>query len=251
MYRFGIFGKDARMKYLCMALKREGYSARMFEAQNLDEFISESDIIVLPVSRDYNDILGLCRGKTVMGGFIGGVQAIEGVNIINYAQSDYFRIRNALPSAEGALHIAMAQTDYTICDCNATVAGYGNIGKCLTDMLLCLGASVTVVARKESDRAQAENYGAGACDFSVLPRLKSDIIFNTVPAPVIDRSVLDSLDKSTLIIDLASAPGGTDFDYAASLGITAVHALGLPGKFAPRTAGEILKSTIISMLPEV
>ena len=251
MYRFGIFGKDARMKYLCRALTRDGYPAEMFEAQELNGFVAKNDIIVLPVSRDYDDILELCRGKTVMGGFIGGVRKIDGVNIINYAASDYFRIRNALPTAEGALQIAMAQTDYTICGCDATVVGYGNIGKCLTDMLLCLGVSVTVVARKESDRAQAENYGAGACDFSVLPRLKSDIIFNTVPAPIIDSSVLGSLDETTLIIDLASAPGGVDFDCAARCGITAIHALGIPGKFAPRTAGEILKSTIISMLPEV
>lgn len=251
MYRFGIFGKDARMKYLCQSLKKDGFPAEMFDDKDVEGFIAKNDIIVLPVSRDYDNLLELCSGKTVMGGFVGGVQETPGVNIINYAASDYFRIRNALPSAEGALQIAMAQTDHTVCDCNATVVGYGNIGKCLTDMLLCLGASVTVVARKESDRAQAENYGAGACDFSVLPRLKSDVIFNTVPAPVIDRTVLDSLNEKTLIIDLASMPGGTDFDYAAALGITAVHALGLPGKFAPRTAGEILKSTIISMLPEV
>ena len=251
MYRFGIFGKDARMKYLCLALKRDGYPAEMFENQDLQQFIDKNDIIVLPVSRDYDEILKLCRGKTVMGGFIGNVNEIDGVKIINYAVSDYFRIRNALPSAEGALQIAMAQTDYTVCDCNATILGYGNIGKCLTDMLLCLGTSVTVVARKESDRAQAENYGAAACDFSVLPRLKSDIIFNTVPAPVISRQVLDELAPETLVIDLASEPGGTDFDYASKLGITVVHALGIPGKFAPRTAGEILKSTILSMLTEV
>ena len=85
----------------------------------------------------------------------------------------------------------------------------------------------------------------------MLPRLKSDIIFNTVPAPVISRQVLDELAPETLIIDLASEPGGTDFDYASKLGITVVHALGIPGKFAPRTAGEILKSTILSMLTEV
>ena len=69
----------------------------MFENQDLQQFIDKNDIIVLPVSRDYDEILKLCRGKTVMGGFIGNVNEIDGVKIINYAVSDYFRIRNALP----------------------------------------------------------------------------------------------------------------------------------------------------------
>jgi len=251
MNHFGIFGNDLRMKYLCEAFKEDCYPAQMFNGQELDSFIEQNDIIVLPISHDYDDVIKKCVGKTVFGGFIGDIQPVEGVNIINYAQNDYFKIRNALPSAEGALQIAMANTPNTISDCNATVVGYGNIGKCLTNLLLCLGASVTVVARKESDRAQAENYGAAACDFSVLPRLKSDVIFTTVPAMVITAPVLDALDHDTLIIDVASMPGGCDYELARQLGIRIIHELGIPGKYAPKSAGEILKSTILSMIPEV
>ena len=251
MYRFGIFGSDARMKYLAASLCSDGYAAQLFEDQQLDKFISENDVLVFPVSRSFDNILPLCTGKIVAGGFIGDTPSVDGVNIINYAASDYFKIRNALPTAEGALSIAMQRTDHTLCNSSVTVVGYGNIGKCLTDLLLCLGASVTAVARKESDRAQAENYGAAACDFSALSRLRSDIIFNTVPALVIDKAVLDRIGENTLIIDLASMPGGTDFKYAEKLGITAIHALGLPGKYAPKTAGDILKCTIISLLSEV
>ncbi len=251
MYRFGIFGSDARMKYLEALLRGDGYEAQMFKDGQLDKFIQENDVIVLPVSRSFDDILPLCTGKIVAGGFIGDTPSVDGVGIINYAASDYFKVRNALPTAEGALSIAMQRTDYTLCDSNTVVVGYGNIGKCLTDQLLCLGASVTVAARKESDRAQAENYGAAACDINALRRLRPDVIFNTVPALVIDKPVLEHIDPNTLIIDLASMPGGTDFKYAEKSGITAIHALGLPGKYAPKTAGDILKCTIISLLSEV
>lgn len=251
MYRFGIFGSDARMKYLEALLRGDGYEAQMFKDGQLDKFIQENDVIVLPVSRSFDDILPLCTGKIVAGGFIGDTPSVDGVGIINYAASDYFKVRNALPTAEGALSIAMQRTDYTLCDSNTVVVGYGNIGKCLTDQLLCLGASVTVAARKESDRAQAENYGAAACDINALRRLRPDVIFNTVPALVIDKPVLEHIDPNTLIIDLASMPGGTDFKYAEKSGITAIHSLGLPGKYAPKTAGDILKCTIISLLSEV
>ena len=58
------------------------------------------------------------------------------------------------------------------------------------------------------------------------------------------------MDKDSIIIDLASEPCGTDFSAAKELGITAEKALGLPGKFAPKTAGEILKETVLNILSE-
>ena len=71
-----------------------------------------------------------------------------------------------------------------------------------------------------------------------------------VPAPVLTKEKLVLMDKNALIIDLASEPCGTDFAAAEELGITAKKALGLPGKFAPKTAGEILKETVLNVLSE-
>ena len=45
-------------------------------------------------------------------------------------------------------------------------------------------------------------------------------------------------------------PGGVDFDSAQRMGITAIHALSLPGKVAPKTSGEIIKNTIFNILEE-
>ena len=53
-----------------------------------------------------------------------------------------------------------------------------------------------------------------------------------------------------MIIDLASYPGGVDFAYAEKCGIKAIHALSLPGKIAPKSAGEIIESTILNILKE-
>ncbi len=250
MYSFGIFGSDARMKYLCASLVRDGYAASMLEG-DVRLFVAGKDVIVLPIGNDCENVLSLCRGKTVFGGFVGKAPEYDGVRVLNYAENDYFKARNALPTAEGAILLAMKQTDAVIAESHAVVVGFGNIGRCLVDLLLSLGAFVTVAARSERDRAQAENLGAAACDISALSHIRADVIYNTVPAAVIDKSVIDAMDEKTLIIDLASAPGGVDFAAAAAKGVTAVHELGVPGKYAPRTAGQILKSTIISMLREV
>lgn len=72
-----------------------------------------------------------------------------------------------------------------------------------------------------------------------------DYIFNTVPAQVVDRGVLEACKKDAAVIDIASAPGGVDFEAAKALGIAAKLCLGLPGKYAPKTAGEILAEEIM------
>ena len=78
-----------------------------------------------------------------------------------------------------------------------------------------------------------------------------DIAFNTIPRLIFDRELLMNTDTNTLIIDLASLPGGVDFDTAEKLGIYAVRALSLPGKCAPKTAGEIIKTTVFDIIKEV
>jgi dipicolinate synthase subunit A len=51
-----------------------------------------------------------------------------------------------------------------------------------------------------------------------------------------------------VVIDLASAPGGTDFNAARELGLKAELAPGLPGIVAPVTAGRIIAELIVRHL---
>ncbi|MEG2939200.1 MAG: dipicolinate synthase subunit DpsA, partial [Oscillospiraceae bacterium] len=52
------------------------------------------------------------------------------------------------------------------------------------------------------------------------------------------------------VLDLASAPGGTDFEYAKRNGFDTELALSLPGRVAPKTAGGIIKDTVLNMIEE-
>lgn len=69
-------------------------------------------------------------------------------------------------------------------------------------------------------------------------------------ARVLDRARLADLDEGTLVIDLASKPGGVDFEGAAQLGVKVIWALSLPGKVAPVTSGKIIRDTIYHILGE-
>ena len=65
------------------------------------------------------------------------------------------------------------------------------------------------------------------------------------------RDVLKRIKKDTLIIDLASRPGGVDFSAAKELGLRVIWALSLPGKIAPVTSGAIIKDTVMNIIKEM
>jgi dipicolinate synthase subunit A len=67
---------------------------------------------------------------------------------------------------------------------------------------------------------------------------------------IFDAHTLAKCAQNSIIIDLASYPGGVDFEADSRLKIKSIHALSLPGKIAPKTAGAIIKSTIYDIINE-
>lgn len=231
MYRFAIIGNDARMESVKRALLYEGFEITS---------PNECDAVILPVGFENAEQFA---GKTVFAPFDTGFE-----NSYNYLENECFKTLNAIPSAEGAIMLAMQNSQKTLWQSHTAVVGYGCIGTVLCSRLSAFDAHVTLYARSETALAKARRDGVQAKHISLLATAKCDILFNTVPAPVIDKTVLLSFSRSPFIIDLASRPGGVDFAAADELGIKYVHALSLPAKYAPLTAGEILKDTVISIL---
>ena len=223
-------------------------------------------MLPIPISRDHLLISGtdislsvffasLRKGITIYGGMPNASFAEEVLHrecyIIDYTKDEVFQLRNALPTAEGALAIAMSELRRTLRGSRTLVVGYGRIGKLLGDILRNMGASVTVAARKSTDRALAQLHGCQTIPIHEAPSESAlilpqayHVIFNTVPVKLIDERILQEISEETLLIDLASAPGGIDYDAANRLGRKTVIALSLPGKVAPITAGEILGDLI-------
>lgn len=148
-------------------------------------------------------------------------------------------ILNTIPTAEGAIAKAIQDTNFSLVNSNVLVLGFGNVGKTLCKMLKDLGANVYAEARKESDLAWIDVYGYNPIPLQKLREniCKMDIVFNTIPHLIVDKAMLILMSKETLIIDLASKPGGIDFESAKKLGINAYLYSGIPGKIAPQTSG--------------
>lgn len=177
----------------------------------------------------------------------------NGITWLDYACREDFAVLNAVPSAEGAIAIAMKELPFTIHSCKCLVTGFGRIGKILARILHAMGADVTCSARKNSDLAWIRSLAYNAVHTDNILTCVHDIplIFNTVPNHIFDREVLRNITPGTLIIDLASKPGGVDLESANDLGIKVILALSLPGKTSPVTAGKIIKDTLANILSEI
>ena len=175
----------------------------------------------------------------------------RGVSVTDYLLREDLAIYNAVPTAEGAVQLAMEELPITISSARCLITGYGHVGRTLSRLLVAFGARVTVSARRFSDLAWAHNQNCGTLPLSRLEEAEAfDVIFNTVPARIFTEPILRRLSPQTLLIDLASKPGGVDWSAAANLQLKTIWALSLPGRVAPKTAGHILRNTVFNALQE-
>ena len=165
-----------------------------------------------------NEVFSLVKKDAlIFGGLLNGAvtekAAEQKVKCFDYFLREELILKNALITAEGALSVAMKETPYTIHSSRCLVIGYGRIGKMLSDMLHKLNAKVSASARKKSDMALIECSGINSIKTSEIEKnLKDyDIIFNTVPACIFTKNILEKVRDDTLIIDLSSKPGGAGF----------------------------------------
>lgn len=290
--KIGILGGDMRQAVLAKRLSSVGFEVAVWgtgrscdigkavRITDISSAIRSADAIVLPlpVSRDgvtlncplykgdsprLSEIIELAEADTVLlGGKIDRAFTMKAtkkqLSVIDYFECEELQIKNAVPTAEGAIAIALDELPITIFGCKAAVVGYGRVGKVTAKLLGVMGADVTVAARSGEQLAYAEVNGHTPLSLKKTPKSpepltalgKCDVIFNTVPYTVFTKEVLESLSPDTLIIDLAGDDGGVDRGAAQSLGIKTVWALSLPGKVAPFTAAGIICDCVLELLRE-
>ncbi len=167
-------------------------------------------------------------------------------------ERDDVAIYNSIPTAEGTIMMVIQHTDFTIHGSRVAVLGLGRVGMTVARTFAALGAKVKVGARRTEHLARILEMGLEPFHLQDLEKEVRDIdvCINTIPTLVVTASVISKMPAHTLIIDLASKPGGTDFRYAEKRGIKALLAPGLPGVVAPKTAGQIIANVLSQLLFE-
>lgn len=274
-----VIGGDSRVVELIKILEKEGNSLLLYgfelceclkdftHVDNIKESIEKSDLIItsIPLSKNGKNInavyttkeilvkefFEVVKNKKIITGNItdeiGKYISSENNNeIIDVLKHEELTVLNAIPTAEGAIQIAMEKSIITLNGSRCLILGFGRIGKILAKMLNGIGAEVYCEARKQEDISWIKSYGYNSIHLNDLEKYLNDFdfIFNTIPHLILDKSKLELVKKECIIIDLSSKPGGVDFEEAKKLKIQTEWALALPGKVAPKTSASYIYETI-------
>ena len=273
--RFAVVGGDSRQRYLAEELILLGNAVDVYgvpgladSRTGLPETLLRAKHVILPMpawdkSGSLQNQQGLVilpeqiapllrQDAVVFGGKLGGGGQIlaRQAHVEDYGAWEPLQIANAVLTAEGAIQLAMEETEIALSACRCLVIGAGRIGMELARRLHGLGAQVTVSARKEADFARIRAAGMTADVTGVfgLGLRQYDFVCNTVPAPILPPEKLELFRPECALIELASAPGGWDPEACRVLGLRHVPGGGLPGRVAPRTAGKIICGEILEYL---
>jgi dipicolinate synthase subunit A len=284
-YYFWVVGGDLRQVSLAGLLQQDGHTVQTYAMERRPEQASltgsdtlagleRADCVILPLPAAGEgellhaplsdrrialpDLVAAMRpGQLLCGGklppsLVKLARARE-ILVADYFAREELAVKNAVPTAEGAIQIAMEELPTTLQDTRVLVIGFGRLGKMLAQRLRGLGAQVTVSARSYADLAWIEALGFQAERTDELEGWLCNygLIINTVPALVLGEAALEDVSPDCLLLDLASRPGGIDREAAAALGLKVIWALSLPGKVAPATSGRIIRDTVYHILQEV
>lgn len=182
-------------------------------------------------------------GMTVLGGMLGPhQQALEaaGATLLDYYEDEALVAANAEITAEAATALVMERLPVTLRNTRCLILGWGRIGQLLAKKLAALGAHVTVSARKSRDLGLIS--AMGYTPMEMPPKLgQFQVIFSTVPVRLLERKQLMQTDPQCLLIELAAGMEPIqERPY--------IRAAGLPGTYAPESAGVLIGKTILKLI---
>lgn len=284
-FDFSVIGGDMRQVYIARKLLDAGYRVCCFSlcnssdadasehshtsfhvSETLMDAVRLSHTVIAPVplsidgsrlntktgSISLDDLADCLRsGQCLFAGCIPGAFSSalsrKNISVMDFMNSEELALYNSIATAEGAVAEAICQSPRNLHGSRCLILGYGKCAKTLASLLKGLHCQVHVCARNRVQQAEAAIFSDGVYDLHQLKQAlkESDFIFNTVPALLLDREMLSLVRPYACILDLASAPGGTDFAEAQRLGLSARLMPGLPGRYAPESSAEAIVDLII------
>ena len=279
--KFLVIGGDLRNVELAKLLKEDGkivytYGMNVNSGEKLENFLEDIDVVIgpIPFSRDGLNVnskfveskilikylLEKIKGKILIAGNISEdvkkLAKIYNIEVIDVMKSEKLAVLNTIATAEGTIELMIANTDTIIFDSNVLILGFGRVAKTLANRLKRLVKLITCASRENDELAWIEVYGYEKMNLNDLVKCQEskkylknyDVIINTIPSMIFDAEKLQYVNKEVLLIDLASNPGGIDKEETKKQRLKLIHALGLPGKVAPKSSARFIKNIIYEVV---
>jgi len=231
---FLIYGEDSRHAILSSLLTEAGFTLQ-----------APADLLILSPKESFSahtDVIK--KGCRIWGGPASETVALQSAGYQKIKQSDSFRVKNSVYTAEGALALAISETKTALCESSVYVLGYGYLGTECARLFAALGANVTVYTENPEERAQATLDGYPAAKLTKLPDINGVLLLNTIPYPVLDTLSITAEQEPALLIELASIPCTTK----EINGLRILPAGALPSRFCPHSAAKLIFDEIISKI---
>lgn len=276
--KFAVIGGDKRSALLCTLLRRDGHrvSTYAMERAELPEEIPKesciqsavyaADCVILPLPTEKGGVLNapysdfkiaprelipaLWPGQLLFGGklddeFCADASAAN-LFVTDIMRDADFSAGNAAVTAECALALLIDANEKSLYNSRVLVTGWGRLAKHLAFRVISCGAEVCIAARRPLQLAMAQSLGFETVTIEGIESVISDFDFivNTVPARIFTRTALCCAESGTVIMELASPPGGFDRALAENIGLQTIFAPGLPGKHAPLSAAELIRDAV-------
>ena len=268
---FTLLGGDLRSVYLCRRLMQDGYKVQCYGLElsdlshccrrdTLAAALKDTDCVILPIPTAEGTLLRAPYSCTPIPLAAIAEALPENVPVFGSGKCPFpitdltaietMAVSNAALTAQAALLLILQHTYRSLSGQRVLILGAGRIGTLLGLQLNALGAAVTVTSRDPDRRAWCTAMGMGTAHTHKLSHIlpTQDMVINTIPVSVLDRTDLTLLPHNTLLLELASLPGGFDGAQAEALGLRTVIGRGLPGKHTPVGAADIIAETVYKEL---
>ena len=255
-YTYVIDCNDNRNEYLLKALLKDGYDIKVYAKNDIyndlksnyvfifaPSAIIDAEMIANMKDESYifclkydNDIKLLCDKKNIV--------------LYKLFDDEILAMKNAYLTAEGTLAHIILNTDISIIGMNILVLGYGRVGKTVSKIMHDNRSNVSVATKDDKEYAMASIYADNVYKLTELNNKIGNfsVIVNSIPYLILKGDLLKRISEECFIIDLASYPGGIDYSEAQKQNLKTFHALGIPGKIAPKTSGEEIKKSVLKTL---
>lgn len=255
-----ILPADERMEYLSRYMEKKGGKLCSSYAE-----IADSGYVIcgIPFTKDkiflntcvdpairLDNFLGILNPSHIL---IGGNLPREVIHYCTSHSIKYYDVlasqdlaeKNARLTAEGLLISLLSKTSFSICSFRTLITGYGKCGKEIADILHLFTDEIYIYDNNQIALKAAKTKHFKAVSLKEIqdrhhPVHQINTLINTAPANPFCANLWRTFSESCTIFNIASVP----LQLPMPLSEKVVSCPGIPGKYAPKTAGTLIAKEI-------